>query len=155
MATRNSYAYNLDVHKEKKIAEEKAPNLRVIKTNKKAIASKRSRMTSVMFVVIAFAMLMIVSYRYNVISEKNLEVQKLEKSLMATKGVLASTEIKLDKAVDIDKVETYSKGQLGMQKAEKSQIVYLDVQNSADVKVDKNNSVIQKIVGFVKGMFSK
>ena len=153
--SREAYAYDLNIQKKRKAAEEKAPNLRVIKTNKKAIVSKKNRMTVVTFVLIAFTMLMIVSYRYNIISERNLEVQKLEKNLLATKGVLASTEIKLDKAVDINKVESYSKGQLGMQKAEKSQIVYLDVQNSVSAKTAINNNIFDKISGFVKGVFSK
>ena len=152
---RNSNAYDLNIQKQRKTVVKKTPDLRVIKTNKKAVVNKKNRSSLVMFVVIAFAMLMIVSYRYNLISEKNIEVQKLEKNLMATKGALASTEIKLDKAVDIDKVESYSKGQLGMQKAEKSQIVYLDVQNSSNSKKDKTDGILGKVSTFIKGMFAK
>ncbi len=152
---RAAYAYDLSLEKQRKIIDEKVPKLKVIKTNKKAIESRKSRATLVMSVLIVFAMFMVVSYRYNVISEKNIEVQRLEKGLMETKGVLATAEIKLDKAVDINKVETYSKGQLGMQKPEKNQIVYVDIQNETNIKNYKDGNMLDKIVGIVKGVFSK
>lgn len=150
-----AYAYDLNVQKKTKTFDEPKPKLVVIKTNKKAIESKKSKANLVMSVVIVFAMFMIISYRYNVISEKNLEVQKLEKSLIQTKGVLASSEIKLDKAVDMDKVELYSKGQLGMQKPEKNQIVYVDIQNQTSNNSDNSSNILNKVTDLVKGIFSK
>lgn len=151
---RAAYAYDLDVQKQKKIVTEKSPKLRVINTNKKAIENRKSRTMLVMSVLIAFTMFMVISYRYSVISEKNLEVQTLEKNLTEAKSVLATSEIKLDKAVDMDKVETYSKGQLGMQKPEKNQIVYVDIENGTNAKNYIGSNLLNKVVDFVKGVFS-
>lgn len=152
---KTSYAYDLSASKQRKIESPKLPEFKVIKTNKKALENKKSRATLILSVLFAFAMFMIISYRYNVISEKNLEVQKLENNLTQTKGVLASSEIKLDKAVDMTQVELYSKGQLGMQKPEKNQIVYVDIQNQSNTKTNESSNVLNKITGFVKGIFSK
>ncbi len=150
---KSSYAYDLKVEKLLKVAQEKELKFKLIKTDKKIKEKKKGRVKLVASVVIVFAMFMAISCRYNAISEKNIEVQRLEKDLLSAKGVLATSEIKLEKAVDMDKLESYSKGQLGMQKPEKNQIIYLDVQNKANSSELKSDNFAVKILSSIKGFF--
>ena len=151
--SRSSYAYDLKVEKLLKVAQEKELNFKLIITDKKIKEKKKGRVKLVASAVIIFAMFMAISCRYNAISEKNIEVQRLEKDLLSAKGVLATSEIKLEKAVDMDKLESYSKGQLGMQKPEKNQIIYLDVQNKANSSELKSDNFAVKILSSIKGFF--
>jgi len=144
-----AYAYDLSVpeivpgnlpnKKDFKIV--KAPK-KTIKTNannvKKTKAKPQSKLSLILSVVTLFAMALMISYRYNVISEKNLELQRLKMEQVTVNSELATTEVWADRIIDKDTVESYAKQQLGMQKPEKSQMVYIN--SNYETKVEKINT---------------
>ena len=96
-------------------------------------------------------MLMIVTYRYNLISEKNLKVQQLKDDLETAKSELATTQIAVEKVMDVNYVEAYAKQQLGMQKPEKSQLIYINMENEESVKKTSSVNMIMSLVDKIKG----
>lgn len=152
---RAGYAYDLGLEKKKKSEAQKLPELKLLKTNKKKLDNKKFKSSLITSMLFIFTMFMLISCRCNIISEKNLEVQELEKTLILAKSELATSEIKLDKAINMSKIEIYSKGQLGMQKPGKNQMVYLDVQNSNIETASNKNSMFIKIASVVKNGFDR
>ncbi len=151
MIVDKAYAYDLSVPE---IVPEHMPNkkdFKIVKTPKKVIktnvnnapkakAKPQSKLSLVLSVVALFAMALMISYRYNLISEKNLELQRLKIEQITANSELATTEVWADRIIDKDTVESYAKQQLGMQKPEKSQIVYINSNYGTKVeKVDTKN----------------
>ena len=151
MIVDKAYAYDLSVPE---IVPEHMPNkkdFKIVKTPKKVIktnvnnapkakAKPQSKLSLVLSVVALFAMALMISYRYNVISEKNLELQRLKMEQVTANSELATTEVWADRIIDKDTVESYAKQQLGMQKPEKSQLVYINSNYETKVeKVDTKN----------------
>ena len=95
-------------------------------------------------------MLIILSYRTNVISEKNLELQKLNMKADNVNAVLATTEVEVSREIDKDKIETYARQQLGMQKPDKSQLVYINSNYETKVESVNEGNIISKVVDKLK-----
>lgn len=100
----------------------------------------KSKLSLILSVVSLFVMALVISYRYNLISEKNLELQRLKMKQVVANSELATTEIAVERIIDKNTVEAYAKQQLGMQKPEKSQIVYINSNYQTKVeKIDTKN----------------
>ena len=157
MIANRAYAYDLEVEENE---VEYLPNKRDFKLIKNTVkklqsvssikAKKKSKLSLVLSVVAMFTMLIILSYRTNVISEKNLELQKLNIKADNVNAVLATTEVKVSRVIDKDWVETYAKQQLGMQKPEKSQLVYINSNYETKVESINEGNIIGKVVDKLK-----
>jgi len=135
------------------------PKFKVIKPAKKSATKfknkKRSKLSLVLTTLSIFGMLLIVSYRSNIISEKNLQVQRLKISLDSTNANYASTEIALSQKSDINYIEAYAKQQLGMQKPEKNQIVYINKDQKTEISKENSNGTLQVIFEKVRSIVGK
>lgn len=129
-----------DFEPAKKVKSTKKPEFKVMKNkNLKKIKARKANKTSLtVSTLLIFAMLVVVSYRYNIISEKNLTVQKLQIAETEANDLLTNAEIEYSKMVDIVEVEAYAKQQLGMQEPEKNQMVYIG--SEYDGKTISNSS---------------
>lgn len=146
MIANKAYAYDYSVPE---IVPEHMPSkkdFKIIKTPEKAKnahtnnvkktqVKPKSKLSLILTVVTFFAMALVISYRYNVISEKNLELQRLKMEQVTANSELATTEVAIDRIIDKDTVESYAKQQLGMQKPEKSQIIYIN--SNYETKVEQ------------------
>ncbi len=147
MIADRAYAYDLSVPE---IAPDYMPNkkdFKIIKAPKKVQSTNnvkkpktqpKSKLSLILSVVALFTMAIVISYRYNVISEKNLEVQRLKMDQVTANSELATTEVWAERIIDKDTIESYAKQQLGMQKPEKSQIVYIN--SNYETKVEEVNT---------------
>lgn len=124
---------------------------KVIKSKKTAIKPK-SKVSLILSTTVIFAMLIILSYRYNLISEKNLDLQRQKNKLENVSSILATTEINLKQGNDLEYVENYAKQQLGMQKPEKSQIVYINADYKPEVTSQSNKNIFQNILDSIKNI---
>lgn len=159
MIANRAYAYDLEVPKRK---EEHMPNKKDFKLIKnpviKNMATKaqgiktkpNSRLSLVLSVIAVFAMLILLSYRYNIISEKNLELQRLNIESGNVNAVLATTEVEVEQIIDKDTVEAYARQQLGMQKPEKSQLVYINSEYETKVESINEGNIVSKVVDKLK-----
>lgn len=105
----------------------------------------------VISIIFAFSMIMAITYRYNIISEKNLMAQKLKGDLDTAEATLLTSKISVEQSTNLDYIEAYAKQKLGMQKPTSSQTIYVDTSNITQVvEVNENLSVIGKIVSKLK-----
>ncbi len=125
------------------------------KINPKLHAKNKKNTLVVMFILTAFAMTMVITYRYNIISEKNLEAQKLKSSLAAVEAKLLNKQIEIEQQTDLNKVEAYAKQQLGMQKPDQSQTIYIDTSKSMEmVETNEDTTSIENIIDTIKNFIS-
>lgn len=118
-------------------------------------ASNATKALYIISIITAFALLMVMTYRYNVISEKNLMSQQLKSNLEATEANLLASKIAVEQNTNIDYIEAYAKQKLGMQKPTSSQTVYVDTSNITQVvEVNGNLNVIESIISKVKETIS-
>lgn len=136
----SSYDYNQD----KKV--KKMPK-KAVKTQNKA---------SIIFLIAcAFSMTILLTYRYNVISEKNLQVQELKEELDSTDSLLKASKVEVESNTDFTAIEAYAKQKLGMQKPSADQIVYVD--SSLENNLIENKAVsswISSVIASIKVKFS-
>lgn len=148
-----------DFEPAKKVKDTKKTEFKVIKNkNLKRIKARKANKTSlIVSTLLIFVMLVVVNYRYNVISEKNLTVQKLQIAETEAASLLTNAEIEYSKMVDIVEVEAYAKQQLGMQEPEKNQMVYVgseyDGKKVSDSSESGATSVIDTIIQKINEIF--
>ena len=153
MSAARKYLYDLSVPEKKTIQKEE--KFKLIKNTNKNSISKTNKATLVLSTLIIFAMFMVITYRYNVISEKNLQVQKLKEDLEVAKSELATSEIALEQVMDVNYVESYAKQQLGMQKPEKSQLIYVNMDSKDAVSKVSTNNMLSQFVEKIQKMIEK
>lgn len=154
MVAEKKYLYDLSLPQKRNVKSEEKFKLIKNKNNK---IRKNNKATLVLATLAIFAMFMTITYRYNLISEKNLKVQELKEDLEVAKSELATTQIEVEEVMDVNYVEAYAKQQLGMQKPEKSQLIYINMENEESVeKMSASNmimSLVDKIKEFVNNVF--
>lgn len=150
MSAAKKYLYDLSLPEKKTIKKDE--KFKLIKNSSKNSISKTNKATLVLTTLAIFTIFMVITYRYNVISEKNLQVQKLKEDLEVAKSELATSEIALEQVMDVNYVESYAKQQLGMQKPEKSQLIYVNMESEETVHKVSANNVIMQLVEKVKGI---
>jgi len=117
-------------------------------------AQRRKNVSMVAFVLCAFSMALLITYRFNLINEKNLEVQNLINNLEIVSSEVATAKIEVDQNTDLNSIEAYAKQQLGMKKVDSSQMVYIDTaENINTVQVNQNTTVLEKIINYIKSIF--
>ena len=149
MAAQKKYLYDLSLP-EKKVSRKSEEKFRLIKNTNKNKVSNKSKATLVLTTLAIFAMFMVITYRYNVISEKNLHVQELKEDLVVAKSELATTQMAMEELMNESEVEAYAKQQLGMQKPEKSQLIYINMENEETVQKVSSSNIIMNLVEKIK-----
>lgn len=124
---------------------------KVRKTAKKTVVNEKIRTKTVFFVSCLFVMLMIITYRFNVISESNLALQNLKTELERVQSNLAATQMDVEQSTDLTKIEAYAKQKLGMQKPDKNQVVYIDTSKDTNVVKENKVSFVDGIIESIKG----
>lgn len=120
------------------------------KINSNSKVKPASNVTKALYiasVIIAFAMIMVMTYRFNIISEKNLISQQLKTDLEAAEANLLASKIAVEQNTNMDYIEAYAKQKLGMQKPTSSQTVYVDTSNITQVvEVSENLSFFGSLI---------
>lgn len=121
---------------------------------KRQQVQRKKNASMVAFILCGFAMSMIITYRFSLINEKNLEVQNLISELEVVSSQVATSQIEVDQNTDLNAIEAYAKQQLGMKKADSSQTVYIDTSEAINkIKVNQETTIIDKIISYIKGIF--
>jgi sensor domain CHASE-containing protein len=153
-----SYDYELGTSPKKREYESYESD---VKPNKvvpkpKTNLSKRSKTRAVIWVLSMFVIFMVVIYRYNIINEKNLQVQGLKNKLGNVESNLATSQIALEQSTDLKYIESYAKQKLGMQKPDKNQMIYIDNSGNDSIqKTEENTTVIDTVINGVKEFINK
>lgn len=124
--------------------------------NKREQIKKKNNVAVITFILCIFAMVMVITYRYNLISEKNLETQNLKSELTKVESSLLSSQIEVEQETDLNKIEAYAKQQLGMQKPDKNQTIYVDTtEANSSVEVGESVNTFDKIIEYIKDIINK
>ena len=153
MVAEKKYLYDLSLP-EKRTTKKSENKFKLIKNTNKNSISKSNKATLVLTTLFVFAMFMVITYRYNIISEKNLHVQQLKDDLEVAKSELATTQIAMEEVMNETEVEAYAKQQLGMQKPEKSQLIYINMENEESVQKVSANNIIMNLVEKIKSVIN-
>ena len=125
------------------------------KINRATNQKTKRRVSTVAFILCVFTMAMVLTYRYNLISEKNLQAQELKEELAAAESALLNAKIDVEQQTDLNKIEAYAKQQLGMQKPDKNQTIYVDTSNTAQtIETTGETTLIDNIVNSIKNFIN-
>ena len=124
--------------------------------NKRNQTKAKHNVSIIFFILSIFAVAMVITYRYNMISEKNFQAQNLQSELTKVESALVTSQIEVEQGTDLDKIEDYAKQQLGMQKPDKNQTIYVDTSTSnTSVEVGEIENIFTKIVDGIKDFINK
>ena len=101
---------------------------------------KRKHHKNILIIVGMFLLLLTVSYRNSLITERFNEIQYKKKELAAVQKTNEQTEVSIESSLNLKNLEKSAKKKLGMQKLENSQKVYVTLP-----KEDYTESAIQEI----------
>ena len=126
------------------------------KSLKREKIKKKNNISIIAFILCVFTMSMVITYRFNIISEKNLETQNLKSELSKVESSLITSQIDVEQGTDLNKIEAYAKQQLGMQKPDKNQTIYVDTSlNDSTVEVEEEVDILDKIIEGIKDIINK
>ena len=123
------------------------------KINSKPQMSTASKVKWTGTLLVGFAAVMTVTYRYNMISEANLKAIKLKSELENVSSQLSLAVMNVEQGANLNEVEAYAKQKLGMQKPDKNQIVYIDSSNVQNIKETSSSEVASSFFDKIKNFF--
>lgn len=143
-STARKLYYDDDSQRSKKQVKRK----KVVKKVKQ-VANFKS--TAMILCVLALSLLVV--YRFNVISEKNLSIINFKNDLSKLESNIASIEMDSYTKHDLNYIEDYAKQKLGMQKPDTAQVIYVDTSNNEDARFSNEDNFLNNLINAVKGIF--
>ena len=152
------YDFNTDSTARKKQEQYYVKKINNTKSGTKSIQfSNKAKKSTILSILFMFSLSIILVYRFNIISEKNYQIQDLQKQLSTSQAIETGSQVSVEQSLDLNSIEAYAKQKLGMQKPGKNQIIYID--NSIKGQVQSNNSqsffnnVLNKTKNLIKQIF--
>lgn len=127
--------YQTNIRKKKKTVVKR-------KTNTKA--QTRNNIKTIFEVVLGFAILLLISYRYSVVNASFNEKENLKSQLAELKKQNEQLQVSIEQQMNINKIEQEAKEKLGMQKLDNSQKVYVSLDKEDYIEAPINNIETQK-----------
>ncbi len=116
---RPSADYNKNLHKELR-----TPNAR---TSKETKANTKKGFGSALYVVMAFVLAFTMVNGYVKINEANESVAKLKAEYNSIVASNQALQVKIDKTVDLNQLQTMAEEKFGMMRPERHQMVYVEL----------------------------
>jgi cell division protein FtsL len=124
------------------------------KNNKKAVrANKNQKLKAVIYVAVSFAVLLTISYRDSLITEKFNEKEALKEELAVIQKENEQLKVNIESSLNLNNIEQQAKELLGMQKLDNSQKVYISLSKkdyietaTETVDIEENLTLWQKII---------
>lgn len=120
---------------------------------KLSAAQRKKRVKLTVYVVIAFILLLTISYRNSQINEKFNNVQTLKKQLSVLQKENEQLKVTIENGENLNNIEKEAKEKLGMQKLTNKQTVYVNLPKkdyvespSEKVVIEQNDNWLTKIV---------
>ena len=146
--------YNLKRKKKLKSEKKQLEELEKKKQRKNELKmEKRMHHKNIAIIVGLFLLLLTISYRNSLITEKFNEIQSTKKELSAIEKVNGQTEVNIENSLNLKTVEKSAEKKLGMKKLENDRKVYItlpkeDYTESAtqEVEMEENTNWFIKII---------
>ena len=114
---------------------------------------KRRHHKNIVAIIGIFLLLLTISYRNSLITEKFNEIQNIKSQLAAVEKTNGQTEVSIESSLNLKNIENAAKKKLGMQKLENDQKVYVtlpkkDYTESAtpEIKVETETNWFQNLL---------
>lgn len=124
---------------------------RVKKENHSKAKEKKKNITRIVYLVIGFAILLTISYRYALINTSFSEKEKLKNKLSEIQKENQQLKVSIEQGMNINTIEQQAKERLGMQKLDNNQKVYINLDKSDYVE----SSVANKGEAEIESWWSK
>ena len=147
------------------IRKKKTPKKSTVKKVETTIKSmpkkvKKQQTKTVIYVVIAFAVLFAISYRNSQIDESFAKIQDLKQELSELEKENMQLEISIENSTNLNNLEQQAKELLGMQKLSSKQTVYVNLPKSdyiepasEKVVIKEDKSIFKSVVDGVVNIF--
>ncbi len=125
------------------------------KQQKKSKAKKKNKYNykPVAYIMITFAMLFTISYRYSLINEQHNAKEEIKSKVSAVQKENEQLKVSIENSLNLSSVAKAAEDKLGMQKLDNNQKIYLDLQKkdyvepaSEEVIIDDNISWFERIL---------
>ena len=95
-------------------------------------------------IVICFAILLIISYRYALINVSFEEKEKLKKSYAAVQKQNEQLKVSIEQKMNVSTIEQEAKEKLGMQKLDNNQKVYVNLEKTDYIESSSQKKVVNQ-----------
>ena len=134
----------IDKQKIKQEEEQRKNNLK---------AQKRVHYKNIAMIVGIFLMLLVISYRNSLITEKFNEIQDKKSELASVEKTNGQLEVDIQASLNLSNIEKEAKKQLGMKKLNKNQKVYVTLpkkdyteSNMESIQIEDESNWFEKII---------
>jgi len=134
------------------------PKKKRIKTkNKNRIVIESFKNT--LIVAITFALGILIIYNYAVITDKKMEINRINEEIVALNNNIDEYNVSLESIKNTNRIEEMAKTYLGMNYPTRKQTVFVDFEyvmseENTNLPIEKNNNqlygLIDKVIGFIQ-----
>lgn len=150
------YGYSTDSTARKKQEKYYTKKADASKSKSKSIQiSSKAKKSTILSILFMFSLSMVLVYRFNIISEKNYQVQDLQKKLSTSQALEISSQVSVEQSLDLESIESYAKQKLGMQKPGKNQIIYIDNSIKGQVQTNDTSSFFNNFLNKAKNLIKQ
>ena len=119
-------------------------------SKKKQKELKRKKIRTTLYVLIAFSIVFLVSYRNAKIDEKFAEVRSLKEEMEKVEKENAQLEVSIESSLNLTNIEQQAKSLLGMQKLTSRQTEYIELPKTDYIEPAAENVVLEEEKGFLE-----
>lgn len=164
MASYNRYQYETSPRKvepDYKPKRRKTTNVKKVEKPKAKVEVKKSiKFKLVLYLAIAFMVLLAISYRNSKINEEFSEVKSMQKELAQLEKENQQLNINIQNDLNLSQIEKSAKELLGMQKLTSKQTVNVNLSkkdyvepSSEEVVIEESHDLVTIIINFIKNIF--
>lgn len=161
MAVRQAYQYETsprklrpeyDYSKNKKTQKN---NSKKKKVSKKTQVKNEIKAKTIIWIGIGFAILLVISYRNTLISERFAEIKELKTNLAAITKENEQLEVNIENSLNLNNLEKEAKERLGMQKLTNKQTVYISLPKKEHVEPATEEVIIEEEPNWFENLINK
>ena len=156
MNARSNLAYNNDYATVYPSANPQTSNNLRIKVSAKQnrAAARRARLIGVTKILFVVSLAFVILLRGVMLTDKTATVEKKQAELEALVASNEKLRVEIDRALDLDKVESIARNELGMHPAEKNQTIYINLEQVDYVErvAGSHFSLFDSAAGFFKSL---
>lgn len=119
-------------------------------SKKKQKELKRKKIKTTLYVLIAFSIVFLVSYRNAKIDENFAEVRSLKEEMEKMEKENAQLEVSIESSLNLTNIEQQAKSLLGMQKLTSRQTEYIELPKTDYIEPAAENVVLEEEKGFLE-----
>ena len=156
---RNTYGRKLREEKLREREERERKELEEKKKRKRALKlEKKIHHKNIALIIGMFLMLLAISYRNSLITERFNEIQNKKEELAQVEKSNEQTQVSIESSLNLENLEKNAKKELGMQKLDRNQKVYItlpkeDYTESATEEIKKNEQSSNWIKKLINKLF--